>query len=109
MRKPRTIMDDASEFLTSAFMGPISLFGGPQRPHSKPEEVFNGTIELNDEDIVEGERGEEGEVDDSGELMREVKIIAVDDNEKTPSRNTIKRRTWVVYPLRKSNARTGGL
>ena len=83
MRQPRSIIDDASEFLTSAFLAPISLFGGPQGPQSRPEDVFNGNIELNEEDIVEEERGEEGEVDNSAELLRRVKVIAVDDTAET--------------------------
>ncbi|EFI28711.1 hypothetical protein CC1G_13737 [Coprinopsis cinerea okayama7 len=93
---------------------PIALLSGQQQQplrHSKPDEVFDGRIELNEEDIIDEERGEEGEVDDSGEMLRQVRVIAVDRNEgkRKVSERARKRRTWNVYPLRKSNARTGGL
>jgi hypothetical protein len=93
----------------------MSFLGGPQAPQTKPEDVFNGTIELDDDDVVENERGEETEVDDSPELVRRVRVIAVDPTEDLEFKSLAmndqkrKRRTWNVYPIRKANARTGGL
>lgn len=104
MRKPRTLIDDASEFLTSTILTPISW--GRAAPQATPEEVFNGDIDLNEDDVVEEERGEEGEVDDSPEAGRKVRVIGVVGrvvNEK--ARN---RRRWVVTPLRTVNAKTKG-
>ncbi|TFK26691.1 hypothetical protein FA15DRAFT_667165 [Coprinopsis marcescibilis] len=107
MRQPRSIIDDASEFLTRNIFSPLSMLGGGQAPaQSKPDEVFDGRIELQEEDIVEEERGEEGEVDDSVELLRRVKVVTVG---KKDSQRAKKRRTWVVLPLRKTTARTGGI
>ena len=114
-RKPRNFLDDASDFFSNTFQAPLSLFGAPQPPQSKPEEVFNGTIELDDDDLVEVDRGEEAEVDDASDLMRRVKVIAVDAIEDMEFRSLAmneqkrRRRTWDVYPIRKANARTGGL
>jgi hypothetical protein len=104
MRRPRTLIDDASEFLASTILTPISW--GRAAPQATPEQVFNGDIDLNEDDVVEEERGEEGEVDDSPEAGRKVRVIGVVDrvlNEK--ARN---RRRWVVTPLRTVNAKTTG-
>ena len=71
--------------------------------------------EDDDDDLVEVDRGEEAEVDDASDLMRRVKVIAVDAIEDMEFRSLAmneqkrRRRTWDVYPIRKANARTGGL
>ncbi|KAH6917119.1 hypothetical protein BKA70DRAFT_1367634 [Coprinopsis sp. MPI-PUGE-AT-0042] len=114
-RKPRTILDDASDFFTNTIRNPMSFLGASQAPLTKPEDVFNGSIELDDDDVLENERGEEAEVDDSPELARRVRVIAVDPTEDLEFKSLAmneqkrKRRTWDVYPIRKANARTGGL
>ena len=62
--------------------------------------------ELEDEDIVEEERMEDGEVDDSPEEKRIVKMIAVLNKPGTAELLTPKakeRRRWIVLPLRSSD------
>jgi hypothetical protein len=112
LRKPRTILDNASEFITSSILTPISfLTGGSSSPPARPDEVFNGHIDLNEDELVEEERGEEAEVDDSPESGRKVRIVAVPTAEKNMmdlllSEKARSRRRWVVTPLRVTNAKT---
>jgi len=73
--------------------------------------VFNGDIDLTEDEVLEEEKGEEAEVDDSPDLGRGVKIIAVPTAEKNMmdlllSEKARKRRKWVVTPLRTGNAKT---
>ncbi|KAF5352388.1 hypothetical protein D9756_005804 [Leucocoprinus leucothites] len=111
MRKPRTIIDDASEILTSAISSPINFFGGAfgGKGASKPDEVFDGNIDLKEDDIVDEDRGEEGEVDDSPEVGRHARMInVVKGSEGELSGKTQRRRQWAVSSLRRINAKTGG-
>ncbi|KAF9446122.1 hypothetical protein P691DRAFT_804705 [Macrolepiota fuliginosa MF-IS2] len=110
LRKPRTIIDDASEMITTAIVSPInffsSAFGG--KSAAKPEEVFDGNIDLKEEEVVEEERGEEGEVDNSPELERRVRVIGIPNgSEGELGDKALKRRKWMVSSLRRVNARTG--
>lgn len=111
LRKPRTIIDDASDFLSSAIAAPLSLWsGGSPQAQATPDEVFNGAIDLNEDEILEEERGEEAEVDDSPELGRSVRMLTLvnktlDDWELVGKAK--KRRQWQITPLRTANARTG--
>ncbi|PPQ64287.1 hypothetical protein CVT26_002170 [Gymnopilus dilepis] len=113
LRKPRTILDDASHFIASNIFSPISMLttGQPAPAPARPDEVFNGDIDLNEDELVEEERGEEAEVDDSPELGRKVRVVTVPTQEKNImdmvlSDKTRRRRQWDVLPLRVSNART---
>jgi len=111
-RKPRTIIDDASDFFTSSFLTPISfLTSSSAPPQARPDEVFNGDIDLAEDEVLEEDKGEEAEVDDSPALGRKVRIVAVSTAEKSMmdlllSEKAKKRRKWVVTPLRTVNART---
>jgi len=123
LRKPRTIIDDASEFLTTAIASPFTglsnMFSGATNngennereslpPLAEPDAVFDGEIDLKEDEVVEEERGEEGEVDDSPDLSRKVAVVGipVTEAEETLSRKAKARRTWMVIPLRRVNART---
>ncbi len=120
LRKPRTIIDDASEFISTSIAAPLmelsnifSVGGASTRGHAderlpaRPEEVFDGEIDLMENEVVEEERGEEGEVDDSPELGRKVVVVGILADEKgRVSRLAKARRTWTVHPLRRLNART---
>ena len=74
--------------------------------------MFNGDIDLTEDEVLEEDKGEEAEVDNSPDLGRKVRIVAVSTGEKSMmdlllSDNAKKRRQWVVTPLRAANARTG--
>ncbi|KAJ7157164.1 WD40 repeat-like protein [Mycena filopes] len=90
LRKPRTILDDAHAFLASAITTPLSFFSAaPTSPKATPEEVFSTHIDLGEHEVLEEERGEEAEVDDSPEWGRRVRVLGI------------------VTALRKTDARTG--
>ena len=83
-------------------------------PQARPEDVFNGDIDLTEDEVLEEDKGEEAEVDNSPDLGRGVRIVAVSTGEKSMmdlllSENAKKRRQWVVTPLRTANAKTGSV
>jgi len=111
MRKPSTLLDNASAFISTAFAAPLSFFAGDSGSPTKatPDEVFNGDIDLKEDDMLEEDRGEEGEVDDSPEGMRRVRVLCITDQDEDKRKLAGKARTrrrWEVIPLRKSNKRT---
>jgi hypothetical protein len=112
MRKPRTIIDNASEFIATSIFTPISfLTGTPAPPPARPDEVFNGDIDLTEDEVLEEEKGEEADVDDSPERGRKMRVITIPTAEKDMldlllTENARNRRRWVVTPLRTANART---
>lgn len=111
LRKTRTIIDDASEIITTAISSPISFFSDTfsRKSISNPKEIFDGNIDLKEEEIVDEDRGQEDEVDDSPEIGRHVRMVSViEDNEGELSNRAQRRRQWVVTPLRRLNARTCG-
>ncbi|KAF8167488.1 hypothetical protein B0H34DRAFT_682029 [Crassisporium funariophilum] len=112
MRKPRTLIDDASDFIASSILTPISfLTGAPPPSPARPDAVFNGDIDLTEDELVEEERGDEAEVDDAATWGRRVRVVGVQKKEKDMmdlllSEKVRNRRRWVVTPLRTGNART---
>lgn len=109
MRKPRTLIDNASELLTSAITAPLSFLGGYASPTSaRPVDVFDsGDIDLREDEILETERSEEGEVDDSPERHRFVRVVGITkEEEQAVGEKANARRQWVVTPLRSTKNRT---
>jgi len=116
MRKPRTMIDDASAFLSSAVTTPLAFFGGitgisgPGAPKATPEEVFQSDIDLNEDEVLEQDRGEEAEIDDSPEGIRRVRVLTVDRKFKEgPGEKALLRRQWEVVPLLNAVRRTGAI
>lgn len=109
LRKPRSLIDDASALLTSAVSAPFSLFGYAAPTSPRPDQVFDsGDIDLREDEILEQERSEEGEVDDSYEKFRQVRVIGVaKEDEQVVGEKAQARRQWKVVPLRKHKHRTG--
>lgn len=112
LRKPKTIIENATDFISSNIFTPISLLTGSSAPPpARPDEVFNGDIDLTEDEVLEEERGEEAEVDDSPEPGRKVRIVEVAASDKKMSdlllsEKTRSRRRWVVVPLRTKQAKT---
>ncbi|KAF9469760.1 hypothetical protein BDZ94DRAFT_25983 [Collybia nuda] len=113
LRKPRTIIDDAADFITTAITTPFSFLSGQApAPHATPEEVFSGVIDLNENEIIEEERGEEAEVDDSNELGRKVRMMSIirsQESNQVSGEKARNRRRWEIMSLRRMDARTGAL
>ncbi|KAG6332774.1 hypothetical protein ID866_6319 [Astraeus odoratus] len=107
MRKPRSLVDNASAFLSSAVSAPLSFFSGGLSAGTKstPEDVFSGDIDLTEDDVLEQDRGEEGEADDSAELMRRLRVLTIDPEDPQPEGvNARKRRQWEILALRTTAA-----
>ncbi|KAJ7070503.1 hypothetical protein C8F01DRAFT_1244238 [Mycena amicta] len=117
LRKPRTILDDAHAFLSSAIstvaVNPLTLFSGaPTSPKAAVthEAVVSTDIDLGEDEVLEEERGEEAEVDDSAEWGRKLRVLGIVDKEQE-ERGIVeaarKRRKWKITSLRAIDARTG--
>lgn len=102
LRKPRTFVDDASAFLSTGVSQAFSfLSGGPLSPKATPDEVFSGDIDLNDDQVLEHERGEEGEVDDSPDASRQIRVLPLSSEAlATLGPQTTARQQFEVTPLR---------
>ncbi|KAG6851327.1 hypothetical protein H0H93_005725 [Arthromyces matolae] len=84
LRKPKTIIDDAALFISSAISAPLSFLSGTKpTPHATPDEVFKGPIDLDENEVVEEDRSEEAEVDDSPETGRKVRMVVVSDKRQS--------------------------
>jgi hypothetical protein len=124
-RKPPSFVDNAGRFLQSNLVAPLQsnlvnpissvlpkLPLSPLSSHSlpaiqaRPDQVFDGQIELGDDDTLESERGEEGEVDDSVDRNRRLRLVEVRQGQPT-SEQALRRRQWEIIPLRRSKAHTG--
>jgi len=112
MRRPRTFVDDASEFLVTGVSNAFSFLSGakiPTSPKATPDEVFNGDIDLHEAEVLEQDRGEEGEVDDSPELIRKLQVLCLTQEDLNASGQKARtRQQFEIIPLRKAIATRGG-
>ena len=84
-----------------------SLLSGIGHNKPTPDQVFGGgDIDLRDDEILDLDRSEEGEVDDSPDLLRLVGVVTVSptDYDKTVEPYKALRRRWEILPLRASRA-----
>jgi len=112
MRKPPTFIDNASAFISTSIAAPLSsFFTGESPTRATPDEVFSGgDIDLKEDEVLEEDRGEEGEVDDSPEPVRRVRVLSITDKvkeERVLGEKAKTRRRWEVISLRKTKQRTG--
>lgn len=106
MPKPKSLLDNASAFLSSAVVTPISFFsGGTAQRKATPEDVFSGDIDLTEDETLEQDRGVEGDADDSSELLRKLRVLTIGQRDApTEGESARKRRQWQILPLRTSAA-----
>ncbi|KAJ4485716.1 hypothetical protein J3R30DRAFT_3668113 [Lentinula aciculospora] len=117
LRKPKSFIDDASEFISSNFASPlISFFQGgvdTTTHNATPEEVTSVGVDLAEEEVLEEDRGEEAEVDDSSDPKRDIRVLTIPKERKDLSLNLVEkaklRRRFEVVSLRAVNKRTNGL
>jgi len=79
------------------------MFSGVGHTQATPDDVFNsGDIDLKEDEILEQDRGEEGEVDDSPEALRLVNVLAIPKRheDKVVGQKASLRRQWEILPLR---------
>ncbi|KAF8665471.1 hypothetical protein AX16_000489 [Volvariella volvacea WC 439] len=110
LRRPKSVLENATQLLSNAFSSPFSrITGRPAAKAHSPDEVL-GDIDLGEDEILEEEKGLEGETDDSPEPGRAVRVVGIVDKEmwdKEAPREAFNRRRWQVFALRTTNARTG--
>ncbi|KAI0308330.1 hypothetical protein B0F90DRAFT_1681935 [Multifurca ochricompacta] len=109
-RRPRTLLDGATDALTSVLRSPLSLLGGPPIPSRDPIAAgVDDTFNLREDEVEEQERGEEAEVDDDPARDRAVRVIGLAPEEHHElSDKAWTRRRWEVVSLRATAARHSG-
>ena len=109
VRKPPTLLDNASVLINSAVAGGMSFFGST-KTNATPDQVFDGQIDLNESEIAEQDRNEAEEIDDSPDWLRPVKAISLTAEEATSATEKAKlRRQWEILPLRHTKRLTAGI
>lgn len=107
LRKPKTFVDDAAQFINHTWSSSVSLFSGQGVTQSTPEDVTSSGVDLKEDEVLQEEWGEEAEVDDSLDAHRDARVVAV---HQTAAENLTekakKRRQWVIESLRVSDKRT---
>ena len=108
------MFDAASNFVSNTLTSSAyNLFGPRPTQHNiaaEPDALAAIGAELDEDEILDDERGEEAEVDDSPDPLRKVRVISthkrtVDDyNLVNSARN---RRRWLVETISATDARTG--
>lgn len=100
-------MEQATVMFSTAMTTSKSLLSGVGHNKATPDQVFdNGDIDLRDDEILDLDRSEEGEVDDSPDLLRLVRVVTVSstDYDKTVAPYKALRRKWELLPLRATRA-----
>ena len=104
--RPRTLLNDATDALASAFRNPLSFFGGPPIPDDSTAAGMDDTFNLRQEEVEEQDRGEDAEDDDDPARDRAVRVIGLTPEEHRELGNKAwTRRQWAVVPLRTAAAR----
>jgi hypothetical protein len=70
--------------------------------------VFGGSIDLREDELVDGERDEAAEADDDPAPARDVIVVYARPEEKLGAKAQMRRR-WEVIPLRTTRAMTGAM
>ena len=115
VRKPRGLLDDASDFFqgaASVISTPFAMAFGVNTPDpsasASAAEVQRGEFDLREDELLEVDRAEEDGIDDSPDPLRRVRVISLasDVNQDVGPR-TRDRRRWEVIPLLRAKAMTG--
>ncbi|KAF8486715.1 hypothetical protein JB92DRAFT_2799119 [Gautieria morchelliformis] len=114
-RKPRGLLDDASDFFqgaATAISAPFAMVLGTNKPDPSASasvaEVQRGEFDLREDELSEVDRAEEDGIDDSPDPLRRVRVISLASgvsNDVGPMAR--ERRRWEVIPLLKAKAMTG--
>ena len=88
---------------------PIStIFGAPRISNATPEAVAQVDIDLRENEVIEEERAETEEADDSTDKDRDLRMLrlgkATQNAVGSAARN---RRRWEIIQLRNADRRTG--
>jgi len=105
--RPKSVIEHATSFFSTAVTSSKSLLSGIGHNTPTPDQVFGGgDIDLRDDEILDLDRSEEGEVDDSPDLLRFVGVVTISptDYDKTVEPYKALRRRWEILPLRAARA-----
>lgn len=109
--KNATLLDTATDFLFSSASRLVSGVKSPFVPSfpSSPPEF--GEFNLLDEEVMEEERGEEGDVDNSPEDRRDMRVISLPHSairgiHEGGSRMARERRRWEIVPILRERAKS---
>jgi DDB1- and CUL4-associated factor 11 len=85
------------------------LLGNNGSPsNSRPEDIHNAGIDLDDNEVLDQDLGEEGEVDDDPEPARKARVLTLyDEDLALPPGKKKERRMWDIIPLRTQRRQTG--
>jgi DDB1- and CUL4-associated factor 11 len=112
-RRPRSLLDGATDALTSVFRAPLSLLGVPAPPVMAQDPMAAGTddtFNLREDEVEEQDRGEDAEVDDDPAHDRAVRVIGLMSEEHRELNDKAwVRRQWELLPLRSTAARNSRL
>lgn len=102
-------MEDMTEAVSNVFAAPLTpfatLFGKAPAASATAEDVYRGDIDLREDEVLEEDRTEGDEVDDSPENIRRVRVVGVTEGENRALTEAAKlRRKWEVLPIRRSRA-----
>ena len=130
MRKPRTFLEDAHAALSTALSVPLSpltsflsVVGGGGGSGTgtgagagsgssgattgtgvaavTAEEVRRSGVDLHEDEVLEEDRAEAEDVDDSPDEQREVRVVTVGERDATLTMAAIERRRWEILPIRR--------
>lgn len=106
-RRSRTLLDNATDVLSSALRTPLSFLGNSPIPaHDSTAAGTDETFNLREDEVEEQDRGEDTEVDDHPARDRAVRVIGLTPEEQSElSDKAWVRRRWEVLPLRTTAAR----
>ncbi|KAF9651384.1 hypothetical protein BDM02DRAFT_3110823 [Thelephora ganbajun] len=105
--RPKSVIEQATAFFSTAVTSSKSMLSGVGHNKPTPDQVFdNGDIDLRDDEILDLDRSEEGEVDNSPDLLRLARVVTVSptDYDKTVAPYKALRRRWELLPLRATRA-----
>ena len=116
VRKPRGLIDDASDFIQGAASIISSPFAMALGMRSSPDnsastsaaEVQRGEFDLREDELSEVDRAEEDGIDDSPDPLRRVRVISLASGVSDGiGPRTRERRQWEIISLLKTKAMTG--
>jgi hypothetical protein len=112
MQRAPGILGNATQFFSSTASRLIPVGSNNRRPsRSNTNDIGDfGDFDLRDDEVMEEERGEEGDVDDSVENRRDVRVLSLpltldEDGVNGGSRMARNRRRWEIVPLLRERAK----
>ena len=108
MRRARTFGEnvvDALSMVPNPFLLMRGQVTGPTRSNL---EVAKGDFDVKEDELLDEDRADDEEVDDSPEQLRRVRVLErTDAHTETPKEKRQDRYQWEILPVRTNKARAG--